>query len=183
MRGLISLLSGLSVMLLVVSGVGASEYNSLLIRAQVSIFPKIIMLDESVADKLVDNAIALHLVYRPEDKKGAERVRQLIEAHYGDKIGQYKLKVTLVGASSKDHKLATAYYLLNVGASALSDITDLASKNKRIAFSYNHKQLENDALISLQLREKVYIYLSKKQLSKYDIRFQSVFYNIVKVIE
>lgn len=170
-------------MLFVLSGVNASEYNSLLVRAQVSIFPKIIMLDEGIDEKLVDEAIALHVVYRQEDKKGAERVKQLIEAHYGDNIGRYEFKVILAVASSKQQELATAYYLLNVDATALSDITDIARKNKRIAFSYNHNYLENDALISLQLRERVYIYLSKKQLSEYDIRFQSVFYNIVKVIE
>ena len=62
-------------------------------------------------------------------------------------------------------------------------VASIASGNQRICFSYNHNDLDNGSLISLQLKEKVYIYLNKNKLNEYDIKFKPVFYNIVKLVE
>ena len=183
MPRLASILSGIIMLSSATFDGYAAEYSSLLVRAQTSIFPKIIMLDENVADKVLGNSIQLHVLYQPGDKGQAESVKQSIEDNYGNKIGQYDFHVRLIDASKIVDEVPTAFYLLNLNADIKKTISQIAIKNKRISFSYDHKDLTNDALISLQLKEKVYIYLSKKQLNAYDIRFQSVFYNIVKVVE
>ena len=86
-------------------------------------------------------------------------------------------------AGSNIDDIATAYFVMNLEESALKGISTIAMTNQRICFSYNHNDLEKNVLISLQLKEKMYIYLSKKQLNRYNVKFQPVFYNIVKVVD
>lgn len=161
----------------------ATEYNSLLLRAQVGIFPKIIMLDTDIGEKVNGNQINLHVVHKADDKKHAQKVKRLIDERYGNKIGVYELNVDVVEAGLKTINTPTAYFVMDVSDDEFSKVSSIAMKNNRICFSYNYKDIESNSLISLQLKEKMYIYLSKQQLNRYDIRFQSVFYNIVKVVK
>ncbi|MEJ2213703.1 MAG: hypothetical protein P8Y20_06505, partial [Gammaproteobacteria bacterium] len=73
----------------------------------------------------------------------------------------------LIGGSADDHDKVTQY----------------ASKHNRVAFSYDYKDIKNNFLISLFVKEKTYIYLNKKALVDYDIKFLPLFYKIVKVLE
>ena len=160
-----------------------AEYDSLLLRTQASIFPKIVMLDTTAASKLKNNVVVLHVIYESNDKKAAESIKRLIEENYGKKIGDHDLIVDLVDVDSVADDLPTAYIVMNVESNLAVKVASIASENKRICFSYNHNDLDNDSLISLQLKEKVYIYLNKNKLNEYDIKFKPVFYNIVKLVE
>ena len=93
------------------------------------------------------------------------------------------MNVDVVEAGLKTINTPTAYFVMDVSDDEFSKVSSIAMKNNRICFSYNYKDIESNSLISLQLKEKMYIYLSKQQLNRYDIRFQSVFYNIVKVVK
>lgn len=163
-----------------------AEYNSLLLRTQASIFPKIVMLDTAATSKLKDNVVVMRVIYESNDKKAAESIKRLIEENYGNKIGNHELivdLVDLVDVETTVDDLPTAYIVMNVESDMAVKVASIASANQRICFSYNHNDLGNNSLISLQLKEKVYIYLNKNKLNEYGIKFQPVFYNIVKVVE
>ena len=161
----------------------AAEYDSLLLRAQASIFPKIVMLDAAATSKLKNNIVVLHVIYESSDRKAAESMKRLIEDNYGNKIGGQALVVDLVDVESVADDLPTAYIVMNVETNLALKIASIASANQRICFSYDHSDLNNDSLISLQLKEKVYIYLNKNKLNAYGVKFKPVFYNIVKLVE
>ena len=183
MQLLFTKLAVLVVALFVTLPAVAFEYSSLLLRAQASVFPKIIMLDADIDKKVINNTVVLHIIYESDDIVAAKNTKRLIESTYGDNLGGYGFKVEVVDSRVGVMEVATAYLLLNVESDTASRSATQAVNNQRICFSYNYKDLDNTSLISLQMKEKVYIYLSKKRLSEYDIRFQSVFYNIVKVVE
>jgi len=58
-----------------------------------------------------------------------------------------------------------------------------ASSNNRIVFSYNYTDFKYDALISLHVKEKTYIYLNKSTVKLYGINFLPIFYKITKIFE
>ena len=176
-------LAVLVAMLFVTLPAVAFEYSSLLLRAQASVFPKIIMLDADIDKKVINNTIVLHVVYEHDDFAAAQNTKHMIERVYGENLGSYGFKVELIDSRADEIEVATAYLLLNVESDTANRSAAQAMSNQRICFSYNYKDLEDTSLISLQLKEKAYIYLSKRRLSEYDIKFQSVFYNIVKVVE
>lgn len=164
----------------------AAEYNSLVLRAQASIFPKIIMLDNDLEAKIHGNEIVLHIFYESIDLRSAIELKDLIVQQYKGSIGNYSLDIKLKEAGSNvvfGDVIPTAYLVLTVSDVLLNNIMAVASENQRIFFSYNHRDMKRYSLISLLLKEKVYIYLNKKQLSGYGIKFQPVFYKIVKVQE
>ena len=162
----------------------AAEYDPLLLRAQASIFPKIVMLDKQIEDKTINNEVVLSIVSTKEDIPFAELFRRLIEEKYKHNIGDRKLTVLVNDFESNDYEsAATTYILLEGSASLLEKVVSHAANNKRIVFSYNYDDFRNKALISLFVKEKTYVYLNRAELHNYDIKFTPVFYKIVKIIE
>ena len=53
----------LLVVLLASFNAGGSEYDSLVLRAQASIFPKIVMLDTEFKRKLKNDKVDFHVIY------------------------------------------------------------------------------------------------------------------------
>lgn len=166
---------------LVLYGAG---YDPLLIRAQASMFPKIILLDKEIANKTVDGTIAFHIVYSPEEYSQAKEFKKMVETQYKGRLGEFRLNAELISADdiSLSHH-ATAYMLFDISGNKTRALVHSAAKNHRICFAYHYKDFDNNVLISLLVKEKTYIYLNKAALKDYEINFIPVFYKIVKVIE
>ena len=162
----------------------AADYDPLLLQAQASIFPKIIMLDKQVADKTIDNEIVISIISNNGDVAAAEILRAFIEKKYKNKLGSKKLTVKLNEFVNHDSKSVYTAYILLKGTDALfKTVVTHASNKNRIVFSYDYEDFRNNALISLHMKEKIYVYLNKSALHDYDIKFTPIFYKIVKVRE
>jgi len=162
----------------------AFEYDPLLIRAQASIFPKIILLDKDIDSKLENNKIVIEILHAEEDKNTALTIKSLIENQYKKNLGKKPLLVRLKTLNSFNHEgTVTAYFILKGSSEIHKKITSHAANKKRLVFSYDHKDFESNTLISLLMKEKTYIYLNKSAIHDYDIKFLPLFYKIVKVIE
>ncbi len=159
-----------------------AEYDNLLLQAQASIFPKIIMLDQDVSKKLVNDKIELAIIHEKNDKAVADSLRQMIEETFKGKLGSFDFSISAVSAEDSA-ETATAYMLLQLTDSSIQKVVNTAQSHQRICFAYDYSKFDNSALISLLLKEKTYIYLNKKALSSYNINFKSLFYKIVKIIE
>ncbi|MCK9373969.1 MAG: hypothetical protein M0P91_12310 [Sulfuricurvum sp.] len=162
----------------------SADYDPLLMRAQASIFPKIILLDQDVSKKTLNGSISLKVIYDGSERLQAKELKQLVDGQYKGKIGGYNFETELVhidNFSASDD--ATAYILLDAADPKKRSVIARAAKNHRICFGYNYKDIENNILISLLMKEKTYIYLNKSALHEYTINFTPVFYRIVKVIE
>jgi len=159
-------------------------YDPLLLRAQASIFPKIILLDKDLSKKVPGNKIMLTIVSIENEKHVAQHLQGLLEDKYRDGLGNKDLVVNTTTFEDYDKKLqATAYIVLQGPEPLFKDVVSHASSNNRIVFSYNYTDFKYDALISLHVKEKTYIYLNKYTVKLYGINFLPIFYKITKIIE
>ena len=152
----------------------ANSFDSLLLKTQAIIFPKIILLDKDVENKLFNNKIVFSIVYTKNELSKAEQLKSMIDKEYMDRLDKYDFEVQLLNEKQffEDNK-STSYYLFN------SSISTKYKKN-HIYFGYDYKNFNDNILISLFVQDKTYIYLNKIALSKCNIRFLPVFYKIAR---
>lgn len=153
-------------------------------RAQASMFPKIILLDKDIENKAVGDEVKIEILHMKKDAMVAKRVKGLIENKYKNKLGSKTLIIELIDFSSFNFStVATAYIVLKGDSDYHSSVTDFASKHNRLVFGYDYRDFSNNVLVSVLMKEKTYIYLNKSAIHSYGINFQPLFYKIVKVIE
>lgn len=161
----------------------ADTYDPLLLRAQASIFPKIILLDQDLARKSIANKVVITIVSTSQDFDIAIQLRKSIAAKYGDTLGNNELSIEITSFDDFNKKdLSTAYILLQGSKLLFENVVSHASSHNRIVFSYSYTDFRYDSLISLYLKEKAYIYVNRSTVQKYGISFLPVFYKIIKII-
>lgn len=165
-------------------GTFAYDYDPLLMRAQASIFPKIILLDKNLSSKVDQDKVVISILYGKGEKDIAHTIESLIIKQYKHSLGQRSMDIRLIAFEDfEEFNASTAYFLLK-GARELRDrVTRYAARNQRLVFCYDYKDFESNALVSVLMKEKTYIYLNKSAIHDYDIKFLPLFYKIVKVIE
>ena len=160
----------------------AYDYDPLLLRAQTTLFPKIVLLDQDISQKIEENSLKILVLYADSDVKNAELTKKLIEDKY-KKTSRNALSVNLIKYNDYNSEIATAYFLLKGSVESVNKVTSYAESNSRITFSYDYNDFESNALLSVIMKEKTYIYLNKESFQKYGIKFIPLFYKIVKVVE
>ncbi len=172
------------VLILVSKQAFAFDYDPLLIRAQASIFPKIILLDKDLDKKVMENKVVISILHGNGEYEIALNIKSLIEGQYKKNLGKNELKINVLDYRKfDDSTVSTAYFILKGASTYREQVTAHAASKNRVVFSYDYKDFESNALISVLVREKTYIYLNKNAIHDYDIKFLPLFYKIVKVIE
>lgn len=162
----------------------AETFDPLLLRAQASIFPKIVMLDKDVKSKTINNKIVIAIVSSDEDKESSRILQSFIKEKYENGLGGIELLADRVAVNDiGDDFDATAYIVLQSEEEIYQKVVSRATQKNRIVFGYSYADFKYDSLISLLVKEKTYIYLNKVAMHRYDVKFLPVFYKIVKVIE
>ena len=172
------------VLILISTHTHAYDYDPLLIRAQASIFPKIILLDKDLNRKIENNQIIIEILHTKIEKDVALNIKSLIENKYKSDLGNRRLIININSFESFDpDNIVTAYFILKGSSDIHNKVTSHAANTQRLVFSYDYKDFERNVLISVLMKEKTYIYLNKSAIHDYDIKFLPLFYKIVKVIE
>lgn len=158
-------------------------YNKLLLKAQASIFPKIIMLDKKIDDKLIDGEIVYTIVYEKNDYYTALEIGEFIESNYRQSRSKYSYKINLVEFSNfSDETQATAVYVLNSNK-YIKKIAQSATRKGIISFAYDMNNLKQGILFSLMLEKSTVLYLNKENLNAKGIDFVDSLYQIVNFVE
>lgn len=158
--------------------------DPLLLKAQASIFPKIMLLDTSISNKTQDNKLVFSIVHTQKESSNANRLKEIIEAEHQDSLGELSLEVRLNDIEEFNTKTkAAAYYVFNASSPKMKKVIMHAKKMHRICFGYNYQEFDHNILISLFVKERTYIYLNKSALHEYGIKFTPIFYRIAKVVE
>lgn len=161
----------------------AGTYDPLLLRAQASIFPKIVLLDQDLDKKTPGDEVVITIVSTALDPHIAQQLRKSIEDKYRGRLGSKSLTVNVTTFEEfSPNTLATAYIVLHGSESLIEKVVSYASSHERIVFSYSYSSFIYKALVSLNVKEKTYVYLNKSAIQLYNIRFFPVFYNIAKII-
>ena len=159
------------------------NYNNLLLQAQASIFPKILLLDKKIDNKLIDGKIIFTIIYDKNDYKAAQQINNYINENYKNYFDTYAYKINLVEIS--DFSLdtpASAIYMLN-SAENVKKVAEIAKKKGIITFSYDINNLKDGLLFSLMLEKSTVLYLNKEYLYTKKIDFVDALLRMVKFID
>lgn len=174
----------LFVLLFFTINLSAINIDPFLLKAQASIFPKIMLLDKDIMNKINDEKLILSIVYTDDETENAHKLKKMIDAEYKNKLGDLSLDVKIINIKDFDkNQEVAAYYIFNASSSSIKSVISNALSTNRICFGYSYQDFDKDILISMFVKERTYIYLNKFALQKYNIKFTPIFYKIVKVIE
>ncbi len=161
----------------------AYNYNDVLLKAQASIFPKIILLDKKLADKLIDGKIVYTIVYEKNDYQTALDIKKYIDANYNGSFDKYDYTINLVEFSDFSEKTKTsAVYVLNLDQHT-NKIADIAKEKGVISFSYDINNLNKGIMFSLSIEKSTVIYLDKDALFTRKIDFVDALLQIVRFVD
>jgi hypothetical protein len=161
----------------------AYNYDEVLLKAQASIFPKIMLLDKKLQDKLIDGKIVYTIVFDESDYSKAVEIKESINANYHGHLDQYTYSINLVKSSDFcDKTEATAIYVLNVG-NFIANVVAVAKKKGIISFSYSINDLRKGLMFSLSIEKSTILYLEKTSIHTQNVDFVDSLLQMVRFIE
>jgi hypothetical protein len=159
------------------------NYDNLLLRAQASIFPKILLLDKKIGNKLIDGVLVYTIVYEKSDHDTALEINKFIDANYNGHFNGYAYKINLVEYSDLSSATqASAIYALNSDKD-IKKVADFAKEKGVVAFSYDVKNLKVGLLFSLMLEKSTVLYMNKENLYPKKIDFLDSLLRMVKFVD
>lgn len=159
------------------------SYDDLLLKAQASIFPKILLLDKKIENKLIDGRVIYTIVYEKNDYNTALEINKFIDANYNGHFNGYAYKINLVEFSDLSSMTqASVIYALN-SDKHIKKVANIAKEKGIIAFSYDVDNLKEGLLFSLVLEKSTILYLNKENLYVQKIDFVDSLLRMVKFID
>ena len=159
------------------------NYDDVLLKAQASIFPKVILLDKKIEDKLIEDKIVYTIVYDKIDYLTASSIKEFIDKNFQGQLDKYNYKVNLVEINefSKETE-ASAIYVLNLNEH-IEKIANIAKEKGIISFSYSINNLKKGLMFSLIIEKSTVLYLKKENLYTKKIDFVDALLQMVRFIE
>jgi hypothetical protein len=160
------------------------NYDDVALKAQASIFPKIIILDKKIDQKLVDGKIIYTVVYNKADYFTALSIKKFIDKNFQGYIDQYEYEINLVEFNDfSDETKSSAIYVLNLDEK-VEEIAKIANQKGIISFSYDINNLKKGLMFSLVIEQSTVLYLEKNNLySNSKIEFVDALLQMVRFVE
>lgn len=162
----------------------AYNYDDLLLQAQSSIFPKIMLLDKKVKNKLVENKLIYTIVYDNNDYDTALHVKRYTDVILKKHSDTYPYEIHIVDFEHLDTATkASAFYVLKSSKKNIEKVARIAREKGVISFSYDIDNLKYGLLLSLIIEKSTVIYLNKENLDTQSIDFVDFLFQMVKFID
>jgi len=159
------------------------NYDEVLLKAQASIFPKIILLDKKIQNKLIDDKIVYTIVYDKADYYTALSIENYINENFNGKLDKYNYKINLVDFKEFSEKTeASAIYVLNLDEH-IEKIAIVANNKGVISFSYDINNLKRGLMFSLVIEKSTVLYLEKENLHTTKVEFVDALLQMVRFID
>jgi hypothetical protein len=172
----------LATMLIVLPLFGFS-YSPLLLKAQASIFPKLLLLAKEPQKLLVEGGIVFAIVHEAEDTLSASGLKTLMEQQYKGRIEGYPFKVILIQYSELDDTLDASAIMALHSEKHIDEPAKLAIRKKIVSFVEDAAYLNEGYLFSLNLERSTVIYMNKPMLPYYGIEFSDTLYHVVRFFD
>ncbi|MCD4758463.1 MAG: hypothetical protein K8R39_09335 [Arcobacteraceae bacterium] len=159
------------------------NYDDLVLKAQASIFPKIILLDKKIEDKLIDGKIVYTIVYDKTDYDTALSIEKFINKNFKGQLDRYNYEINLVDFTNFSIQTeASAIYVLNL-TEHIENIAAIAREKGIISFSYDINNLKKGLMFSLVIEKSTVLYLEKENLYTKKIDFVDALLQMVRFVE
>jgi hypothetical protein len=160
----------------------ADNYNEFLLETQLSLLPKIALLEKTalVSKDVVD----IIIVYNAEDEETARYAVSFLEKKFQNKIGKYPMKVSMATFDKCcPPTRSSLVYCLNGRESQLNRVQNFAKHTKSVTAVYDSGNLRGDFLFSVVLEKTPVILMNKKALKEGQYEFPQTLYAIVRSIQ
>jgi len=169
--------------ILFVSSLFGYNYDELLLKADATIFPKIMLMDKKIKNKLIDNKIIYTIVYSPCDYETALHVKEYIETIFKKHMDKYPYELDLVEFSHLSlNTKASALYILKSSTQNIKKAANIARQKGIISFSYDVNYLKYGLLFSLVIENSTILYLNKEYFHMKNIDFVDYLLSMVRFI-
>jgi len=159
------------------------NYDDVVLKAQASIFPKIILLDKKIDDKLIDGKIVYTIVYDKTDYSTALSIKEFIDKNFQGHLDVYAYRINLVDFENFSKQTASsAIYVLNL-TEHIEKIAHIAKEKGIISFSYDINNLKKGLMFSLVIEKSTVLYLEKENLYTKKIDFVDALLQMVRFVE
>lgn len=161
----------------------AYNYDDVLLKAQASIFPKIMLLDKKLSSKLVDGKIVYTIIYDKSDYLTAVEIKDFINTKFKGHLDKYAYKINLVEFDNFSYTTeASAIYVLKLDK-YIKQIADIARAKGVISFSYDINNLRQGLMFSLSIEKSTVLYLEKENLYTNHVDFVDSLLQMVKFVD
>ena len=154
-------------------------YDSNLLDFQAKVFPKIIISDNDLKSKLLENKVVLTILYEDIDFNTAQNLKENIEKNHKT-LKEYSLEVNLLRYDDfESSNISTAYFFLLGKKDDISRISSNLIQNSRLSFAYDDNYLDFGVIFGLKIRQKIDIFLNLQNLKGSEIELQNSIFNVV----
>ena len=159
------------------------NYDDILLKAQASIFPKVILLDKKIENKLIEDKIVYTIVYDKVDYLTALSIQEFIDKNFQGQLDKYNYKINLVEINEFSTQTeASALYVLNLDTH-IEKIAAIAKEKGIISFSYGINNLQKGLMFSLVIENSTVLYVKKENLYTQKIDFVDALLQMVRFVE
>jgi len=159
------------------------NYNPLLLEAQASLFPKLLMLAQEPEKLLVKENIVVAIIHEAEDIESALKLKSLMEEQYEDAIEGYPFTIVLLEYSKLNEDMEVSAVIALHSEKYLNKLAQLVIKKKIVSFVSDAAYLKEGFLFSLNLERSTVIYMNKPILPSYGIEFSDTLYHVVRFFD
>lgn len=159
------------------------SYNNTLLKAQASIFPKILLLDKKLEEKLIDGKIIYTIIYNKDDYSTVQEIQKFIKENFNEHFDKYSYKINAVEFLDFSAETdATVVYVLN-SDKYIEEVAKVVKIKGIISFAYDLKNLKSGLLFSLMLEKSTILYINKNNLYSEKVDFLDSLLQMVRFID
>ena len=157
-------------------------YNDNILQFEAKIFPKLLLGDKDLSNKISNNQIKITVLYLDFDRFAAVNIKNMIESNYANIQGK-KIIVELIeykNFNPSNAQSAAYLFLLNDDRAQVSFIASVLARQERITFAYSTNFLDLGVLFSLEVRNKIFITCNFNVLKSSHIELENSILKLVK---
>lgn len=159
-----------------------SAYDLTILTLQSKVFPKIILADKDISEKLINNTIEITILYEEIDIVIVNRLKKSIEENY-PKLKDFDVVIKTLEYQdfSKITPLSSAYFFLSGKEKDIVQISDFIIKNKRLNFCYEKNYIDLGIIFGLEISSSVSLLLNLNSLKKSEINLENSIFKVTKI--
>lgn len=158
------------------------SYSPVMLQAQASIFPKIVLLQKK--QRAEGEPIRFAVIYQESDYAVANSLKERMESLYGSADDLVRVDVSLIRQTELGNDIdADAVMILWLDEASRDQVVKIAQKRHIPTFAFFVEDLKHELLFALSIEKRVNIYLNKSRLRAYNIYFDDVLYRMTKFVE
>lgn len=159
-----------------------SVYDINILTLQSKVFPKVILADNNISEKILDNNLSITILYEEIDTNIAIKFKKMIELNY-PKLKEYDVLVKLLEYKnfSSNAQLDSAYIFLLGEKKDIIDISKITTDKNRLSFCYDKSYIESGVIFGLEISSTVSLLLNLNNLKQSKITLENSIFNVAKI--